>query len=955
MTSVVTVCTTNQLHFARVLFRSLAEHHPELRCSVAVPDWDGVEPLEVAGATPLAPAELGIPDFPFLALRHGPLELCCAVKPFAVRHLLARPGVDRVLYLDADLLVLGPLAELLADEPGVSLVATAHLHRQFPEGEPSWEHPRFADVLEAGPLNAGLFALNGGADTDRFLATWCARAIADDGARDSFPGRFEQLAFNWSQALLDRVRVVRDPGYNVAFWNLHERPLRVVAAGGARRFEVAGVPLRAFHFTGYRRAEPWRLSVHESRHPVWLEPALGELLAEYARRLGAADAGAEACEARGWRFERLPCGLPIDARMRAAWRDNRAALRTELDPWTPAGERHYAGALFAPNPPAGDRLPILFRSIWREREDLRQAYPEAPLEPERFARWIAAHGIQEYPYAELHRRFAPAPAVVAPVVDPSAGRAARTRIASYLSRQPHLVRLWPFALLGERARELAPVLLRLLETGPEYGEQDVVDFVRAAEAAPWEGVEATLWLPAHAAALEPPPGAASRRALLAPFLARDPRFGAALDANLERLAQLWRDAPSPGAAPRPPGPLAESVLAALPDLRQPEPPAPPRPSTRRRLRGLRRGVNLFGWHRSPIGLGTMSRGMAAALGRTGIEVRPNLLTGMAMDRDLASAELAEHFDPGLELNLFVGCPHHHDNALTSNPWWRIEGRRNVVQLAWEQRDGNPLWRHVYQAYDQVWAISSFAARALTGALGREVAVVPCPLDFDRLPPPVGRAALGLDPTPFVVFYAFDAMSSIERKNPEAAIAAFTRAFTPAEPAELVIRIQNAGSPAHRSRLARLEAAVPAGARVRFWTAPATHEEVLLRIAECDVYLSLHRAEGLGYTCAEAMAYGRPVVASRYSGNLDFMDDGNSWLVDCREVEIAFAEGPFRPGGVWAEPDVVQAATLLRAIHDHPDATAERCARARHEVRERLSLATVGAIAARELDTLRRSP
>ena len=100
--------------------------------------------------------------------------------------------------------------------------------------------------------------------------------------------------------------------------------------------------------------------------------------------------------------------------------------------------------------------------------------------------------------------------------------------------------------------------------------------------------------------------------------------------------------------------------------------------------------------------------------------------------------------------------------------------------------------------------------------------------------------------------------------------------------------------------------------------------------------------------AEAMAMGKPAIATGYSGNIEFMDAGNSLLVDFEEVEVRHAEGPFRGGSLWAEPRVEHAAERLRWVYEHRAAAAALGERARATVREQLSPARVGAIAAAAL-------
>ncbi len=90
-------------------------------------------------------------------------------------------------------------------------------------------------------------------------------------------------------------------------------------------------------------------------------------------------------------------------------------------------------------------------------------------------------------------------------------------------------------------------------------------------------------------------------------------------------------------------------------------------------------------------------------------------------------------------------------------------------------------------------------------------------------------------------------------------------------------------------------------------------DVMKLIASADCYISLHRAEGFGYTMAEAMYYGVPVIASDYSGNLEYMTREDSFLVECTETFVKEPDGPFQRGSIWGEPSIEAAVTHMRHV------------------------------------------
>ncbi|MGH9366769.1 MAG: glycosyltransferase family 4 protein, partial [Thermoanaerobaculia bacterium] len=202
---------------------------------------------------------------------------------------------------------------------------------------------------------------------------------------------------------------------------------------------------------------------------------------------------------------------------------------------------------------------------------------------------------------------------------------------------------------------------------------------------------------------------------------------------------------------------------------------------------------------------------------------------------------------------------------------------------------------------------------------------------------------------FTFLSIFDTASVLERKNPLGAVRAFARAFGADPRVKLILQVSNAGrAPELFDRLA--EAA--AGARVEVRAGALARASLEALLAACDAYVSLHRAEGFGLPIAEAMAAGKPVVATSYSGNTDYLDERTGFPVRWRYVELPQSIRDYDRGTRWAEPDEEHAAKLLRRVFEDRGEAARRAGAGRRRIAELYSQEAAGRRVAQALASLR---
>jgi glycosyltransferase involved in cell wall biosynthesis len=227
----------------------------------------------------------------------------------------------------------------------------------------------------------------------------------------------------------------------------------------------------------------------------------------------------------------------------------------------------------------------------------------------------------------------------------------------------------------------------------------------------------------------------------------------------------------------------------------------------------------------------------------------------------------------------------------------------IAYWAWELPTPPRDWPSVHGLVSEIWTCSSYSQRSLQGAYDIPVISVP-----HVLPQTKGEGPKTLGGTFEVLAFA-DTRSSLQRKNPAAAIQAFRKAFGNSSRAQLTLKLS--GNPADYAAIVNMAAQAP---NIRVIAGHLSEDALDSLFRSSNVLLSLHRAEGFGLPMLEAMSRGVPVIATNWSGNLDYMDERNSLLVPCSMVEIGddTVYGAYSDT-CWAEPDVDCAAHQLLTL------------------------------------------
>lgn len=241
------------------------------------------------------------------------------------------------------------------------------------------------------------------------------------------------------------------------------------------------------------------------------------------------------------------------------------------------------------------------------------------------------------------------------------------------------------------------------------------------------------------------------------------------------------------------------------------------------------------------------------------------------------------------------------------------GKYNIGCWAWELHNFPAPWASSLDIVDEIWAPSRFIQEAISQRTDKPVIYMPLAVDYN-LKDPLPGERFNIPADKFVFLTFFDFTSFLQRKNPFAVIKAFNQlsaALPPKNNLILVIKLNNwEHNHKHFNAFMRM---VARNKQIVIIKEILEDMEMKSLIARCDCLVSLHRSEGFGRGPAEAMSLGKPVVVTGYSGNMDYCNEANAFIVDYRLIRVKPGEYPHADGQKWADADISHAVQCMRDV------------------------------------------
>lgn len=266
--------------------------------------------------------DMGFGNFYRHMFKYIQIQAASAVKGMLFGYLLQKySSEDKFVYLDPDMYVTGSFDELADCLKEGSIVITPH-HLEPSE---AWDCSREIDLLKDGTFHGGLVAIRRTEEAERFVHWW-RHVIASD-YKDPYGCMFlDQKWLNFVPSFFD-ASIFKHPGYNVAFWNLHEKR-RQIHLQPDGTYQVNGKPLRCFHFSNFLGLLDGRLraSVPDPNSGIY------ELKKEYEWKLQKMEQKVKPGQA--WSYDFFASGKRILKTTRSRYKQKGKAARKYANPFT---------------------------------------------------------------------------------------------------------------------------------------------------------------------------------------------------------------------------------------------------------------------------------------------------------------------------------------------------------------------------------------------------------------------------------------------------------------------------------------------------------------------------------------------------------------------------------------------------------------------------------------------
>ena len=883
---VFSIVSKNYLAYARVLMESIAQVHPEYSRFLCLADRvDGYFDPKQELFQLVQADQIGIPFFYDMTLRYDIMEFNTAVKPFMFLWLFENTDLDAIIYLDPDIHVYSRfdlLEEKLEQES--SVVLTPHITSPLEDGK----NPNDHQIMQAGVFNLGFMAAKRNKDAQNFIRWW-SRRLQTQCTVDFSNGLFtDQKWCDFAPCFVDQLTVLKDPGYNVAYWNLGQRNVHISAA---KKWQVDNRPLVFFHFSGVSAEKKTTVSKHQNRFKWNDIKPYQSLFNQYTNALIKAD-WKTSCS---WSY-----AYAIFPKVRETsllfyqlyQQENPEPIKLDKGPTI----RFIANLCNKPETKIskdnGLRITCLMYAVWRALPDLQAAFNLETIEGRRdFAHWFEISGERNYKLpAQITRQSL---IINTPYLHPAL---ANKILNSNYGMTTNIEKLYDDADIPQLLENETITNLMLMIWNQRQDIQSVYDIDTQ------KGQQGFLNWYKHSVLRE---YGFDPNTTMLDIINNPPNSPLYLENLGHQLRQLSRGFPNFTRV------LGKKFWFWCLDLAN-------RYISRFDATYLHQqsaipGANLIGYTFTESGMGEHVRMSVDSFSTSNIKFNIVDCANNISSRQKANFAHKKNISV---LNPYKANILHLNidqifNLYATKGSRFFYNRTNILYPFWELSKLPEDWIFPLNFMDEIWAPTQFIKSVIENVTDTPVYYMPVGLELPYVRQR-SRKYFKIPENRYLFFYSFDFFSYIDRKNPWGTIKAFQKAFPNGnENVALIIKVMNTSK--NENKWEKLKEFSSKDKRITLINKTMNKNDVLSLVSACDCYVSLHRAEGLGLGPMEAMLLGKPTIVTNYSGNTDYSKSDNSCLVDYSLIPVKEGQYVRFKDQVWADPDIEQAAWYMRKL------------------------------------------
>lgn len=356
------------------------------------------------------------------------------------------------------------------------------------------------------------------------------------------------------------------------------------------------------------------------------------------------------------------------------------------------------------------------------------------------------------------------------------------------------------------------------------------------------------------------------------------------------------------------------------------------------------GINVIGHVNGQFGLGKALRLNLKAMETAGINHK-------VFDYTTTPKETFLNFK--YRINFIQISLNEIDNFLKTTPSAFFENKYSILFLVWESENVAPKFQEIINLFDEIWTASSYCKEVFQKFYNGPITVTPHPVEISVKNTSNKFVSEIYAENRLSFLYIFDFNSSAIRKNPFFLVNVFIEASKRLDnKIELILKTSN--SEHHPKDFAKLQNQIKAFENIKLIDDRLSRNDLNNLLNNCNSYISLHHSEGFGLTIAEAMFLGKPTIATNYSGNTEYMNKSNSYLVDSLITPIENPDVHFDKNTIWSNPDFEDSIQKIIAVFLDSENTNIKGLEAKKYISDRLSYKSVGKLMLERIEVISKN-